>query len=211
MIADFLVGAIIVLCGYIGYKIGFMKSLINVISYIVSLILSFILYPVVSDLLMKTELFPYLTKLINENYVSKKISDGTEKLFGVFSEYLSENVTQTAEAVSQSIAGFIISVIAFLIITIVFKIGISLIAKCLNLATKTPVIKQFNHFGGAVFGCAAGVMLLYIAFAVIAVAEPVKADERVMEEIEKSWIAAEMYENNYLLKVIGKGELDESK
>ena len=211
MIADIVVASVVIIAGFIGYKTGFMKALINVVSYVISVVISFLLYPVLSDALMKTQLFPYLTKCINENYVSKSIAEGSEIAFGMFSKYISESVEKTAESISKSIAEFLIGILAFVLIVIICKIGISLIAKGLNLATKAPVIKQINRCGGMVLGVVTGIMLLYIALAAVAVSEPLKAENRIMDELNKSWIAAEMYENNILLQKLGKVGFGEQK
>lgn len=211
MIADVIVFGAVLLCGFIGYKTGLMKSLITIVSYALSVVLSFLLYPVVAELLLKTSLYPYLTKTVNEKIVSGSVPETSGGFWGLFVENMSESLEKTAESISASVAEFLISLLAFVLMIVVFKILTGLIARTLTFVTKVPVVKQLNRLGGAVLGGVTGVFVLYIVFALIMFSEPVKAESKVLTEIDKSWIASEMYENNYLLNWFSKEELSENK
>lgn len=205
MLADALVIGVVVLFVIIGYKAGFMKSLINIVSYIISFILSFLFYPVVSGFLLKTPLYPYLKELINKNYVSESIQMPQEGVFGVLSKYLGNGLESAAEGISGSVAQLIIDILAFVLVVILFKIIIKVVGNLLNIFTKLPVIKQFNRFGGMLLGGLAGVVVLYIAFALMVVVAPINADSKMMNEIDKSMFASEMYQNNVVLDFIDGG------
>ncbi|MBE7023497.1 MAG: CvpA family protein [Clostridia bacterium] len=210
MIADVIVVLIFLICGFIGYKTGFMKSLITIASYILSVVLSFLLYPVVSDLLLKTPLFPYLTKTVNEKIVSGSIPENPGGLWGLFAENMSGSLEKTAESISASVAEFLISLLAFVLMIVVCKILTGLIARTLTFVSKVPIIKQLNGIGGAALGFVTGIFVLYIAFALIMFSEPMKTESKMLTEIDRSWIASEMYENNYLLSWFSEEELSEN-
>ncbi len=204
MIADAIVLAVVVISIAIGYRTGFFKSLIKVASYIVSIVLSFFFYPILSDFLMKTPIYPFLVEKINENYLSPGTFSADGKVGGFLSDYLNRGIENVAEGMSGAFAGLLINILSFIIIVIVFKILIKIVTNALNIFTRLPVIKQFNRFGGAVVGGLIGVLVLYLAFALLVVVSPLKSDGRIMEEIEKSSLASEMYYNNFLIEFLDK-------
>ncbi len=204
MLADAFVVAVVVIAIVIGYKMGFLKSVISVVSYVASIILSFLFYPILSDFLVKTPLYPFFVEKLNKNYLSAEKFALSED--GFFASYLNKGIESATEGIAGAMAQLLISIIAFVIIIILSKIAIRLIAKALKVFTKLPVIKQFNRLGGAIAGAFMGVLVIYIVFALVVVISPLKADSKVMAEIEKSSFASEMYENNILLELLDKEE-----
>ena len=202
MLADAFVVAVVVIAIAMGYKMGFLKTFISVVSYVASIILSFFFYPVLSDFLMKTPLYPFFVEKLSKNYLASgnaAVSEG-----GFFAKFLSKGIESATEGIAGAMAQLLVNIIAFVAIIILSKIAIRLIAKALNIFTKLPVIKQFNRLGGAVVGAFVGVLVVYIVFAVVVVVSPLKADSKVMAEIQKSSFASEMYENNILLGLLNK-------
>lgn len=204
MLADAFVVAVVVIAIVIGYKMGFLKSVISVVSYVASIILSFLFYPILSDFLVKTPIYPFFVEKLNKNYLSAEKFALSED--GFFASYLNKGIESAAEGIAGAMAQLLINIIAFVIIIILSKIAIRLIAKALNVFTKLPVIKQFNRLGGAIAGAFMGVLVVYMVFALAVVISPLKADSKVMAEIEKSSFASEMYENNILLELLNKEE-----
>lgn len=211
MLADIVVIGVVVVFVIIGYKAGFMRSFVNIISYIVSFILSFLFYPIVSEFLLKTPLYPYLKEIINENYVSGSLQMPQDGVLGVFSKYLGTGLENAAEGISGSIAQFIIDILAFVLVIVFFKIIIRIVGNVLNIFTRLPLIKQFNRFGGALLGGLAGVLVLYIAFALMVAVAPIKSDSKIMTEINKSMFASEMYQKNVVLNLIDGGRQGDEK
>ena len=201
MLADIIVLAFVVISVAIGYKRGLLKSLFSVVSYVASIILSFMLYPVLSQMLMKTPIYTFLEEKIGKNYLGTASSEALSE--GNFlSQYINKGVETATNELSGAVAQLIVNVIAFILIVIICKIAIKLIGNCLNIFTKVPVIKQFNRLGGAVAGGLIGIVLLYIVFAVIVTTSLLGSGSKVMGEIEKSHLASEMYNNNVLLNLI---------
>ncbi len=204
MLADAFVVAVVVIAIVIGHKMGFLKSVISVVSYVASIILSFLFYPILSDFLVKTPLYPFFVEKLNKNYLSSEKFALSEDSF--FAGYLNKGIESATEGIAGAMAQLFINIIAFVIIIILSKIAIRLIAKALNVFTKLPVIKQFNRLGGAIAGAFIGVLMVYIVFALVVVISPLKEESKIMTEIEKSSFASEMYENNILLELLDKEE-----
>lgn len=195
MIADIIVIAVVAVCILLGYRSGFLKTLINVVSYIASIILSFLFYPVLSGFLMKTPIHTFFVEKIGEKYRTADIIHTEWQFF--------ENYINSAEgAVSTAIAELLINIISFILIVIICKIAIRLIGNALNLFARLPVIKQFNRLGGAVTGGLLGILVVYIVMALMVAFVPLDSLDGVTEEIQKSVFAEEMYNNNIILNLI---------
>ena len=207
MIADIFVLLIVVFFIYSGYRAGLMRSFVKIASYIISIIVSFFLYPIVSDLLMKTPIYKSMVELVGEKYVNESISNITEgSTFGILSKYVGEGISRAAGGISESVATLFINLLAFVIILILSKIIIRIVANLLGIFTKLPIIKQFNHLGGGILGGVLGIIVLYIVSAALLLFYPVEPDSPVAKEIETSVFASEIYENNIILDFIGKGK-----
>ncbi|MBQ9757661.1 MAG: CvpA family protein [Clostridia bacterium] len=202
MLADIGAVAVVVIFIAIGYKSGLMKSLISIVSYVLSIILSFWFYPIVSGWLKKTAVYTYLVDLIGKKYMSEGgVSAAVDGIRG-----LSDFVETASTNISEALATMVINILAFLLVLVFFKIAIRLIGKTLNIFTKLPVIKQFNRLGGAVLGGGIGIVVLYIIFAVLVLLAPFDENSKVMTEVNDSAFASQLYENNVILDFISKGE-----
>lgn len=199
MIADIIVVAVVAVSIFFGYKSGFLKALINVVSYIASIILSFLFYPILSGFLMDTPIYTFFVKNIAEKYPA----DG---LIQTEWQFLEKYIKGAEGAVAAAVAELLINIISFILIVIIFKIAIKLIGNALNLFARLPVIKQCNRLGGAVTGGLIGILVVYIVMALIVTVAPLDHLDKVTDEIQKSTFAQEMYNNNIILKFIGGEE-----
>ena len=196
MLADICVLAVVVFFVYAGYRAGFMKSLIKIASYLIAVILSFSFYPVLSAVLMKTPVYQKIVELVGKNIKPSEAS------FGILSSYIDSGIN----SVSEAIGTLLVNIIAFVVILIAGKILIRLIGNLLGIFTKLPVIKQFNHLGGGILGGILGILMVYIICAVVVLFLPLNPESTALKEIENSTFASEIYENNIVLNLLGKGQ-----
>lgn len=205
MIADICVIAVVAFFVYRGYRSGLMKSFIKLLSYVLSIIISFFLYPHISGFLMKTPVYEKLSALIGEKYISQGAADiANGERLGFFAKYISQGIENAAAGIADSIAVLLINILAFIIILLLSRLLIHIIGSIFNVFTKLPVIKQFNRLGGAVFGGIIGVVVLYIVSAVICLAAPLDSQSKLVKQLDASVFAAEIYENNIILDFLGK-------
>ncbi len=206
MLADICVLAVVMFFVYSGYKAGLIRSFVKVASYIVSIIISFFLYPVISDLLVKTPIFEKLVDLIEKKYQLNPLIDVPTDTFGVLSNYIGKGVQAATEGFAQAIAVLLVNILAFVIVLILSKIIIRIVGSLFNIFTKLPVIKQCNRLGGAILGGMVGVLVLYLVCAGFFLFSPIDPHSRAFYEIENSTFASEIYHNNFILNFIGKGK-----
>lgn len=205
MLADICVVAIVAIFIWLGYKSGLMKTFIEIASYIVSIIISFFLYPVISDLLVKTPIYSKLVEVIGKEIALNSVSDSMgQGAFGILSNYINKGVQSAAMGVAESMAVLIINILAFVIVLLLSKVIIRIVGNVLGIFTKLPIIKQFNRLGGSILGGVMGVLALYIISTVLVLVSPIEPQSRLYNEIEHSTFASEIYENNIILDYLGK-------
>ncbi len=207
MLADICVVAIVAFFVWSGYRAGFMKTFVKIASYIISIIISFFLYPIISDWLIKTPIYTKLVEIIGQEIVLDSVSDSIGRgALGILSNYINNGIQSAVTGVAESMAVLIINILAFVIILLFSKIIIRIVGNVLGIFTKLPIIKQFNRFGGSVLGGLMGVLVLYIISAILILAAPIEPQSRVYYEIENSTFASEIYGNNIILDFLGKGQ-----
>ncbi len=205
MLADIIVTAVVAAFIAAGWKKGFLKSLMGMVSFALSLIVAFLIYPKVSELLASTPLYTFLTETVKEGYISKHLAEGGS--VGIFSaEYFGGELELFAGNLADGITDVMINIIAFILTLVASRLIIWIVTKTLDLFAKLPGIKMFNKLLGGVIGGLKGILILYIVFAVAVVFVPFKEDSMVLDSIEKSMLASEMYNDNVLLNLIDKGE-----
>ncbi len=205
MLADICVAAIVAFFVWSGYKAGFMKTFVKIASYIISIIISFFLYPIISDLLIKTPIYTKLVEVIGKELDMSVLTDTVSRgALGIMSNYINDGIQSAAMSIADSMAVLIINILAFVIILLLSKVIIRVVGNVLGIFTKLPIIKQFNRLGGSVLGGLMGVLALYIIGAVIVLVSPIEPQGKLYYEIENSTFASEIYENNVILNFLGK-------
>ncbi len=207
MIADAIVVLIVAFFVYSGYKAGLMKAFIKIASYLISIVVSFFLYPVISDILMKTPVYEKLFKILNEKYISQSLTTVSDtNMFGILPKYVQSGMETAATGIAGSVATLLINILAFIIILILSKVIIRITGNILGIFTKMPVIKQFNRLGGSVIGGGVGILMLYIISAALLLFSPLETQSYLEKEIESSFFASEICENNIIISFLGKGK-----
>ncbi len=183
MVADIIVIAIVALFVSGGYRKGLVKTFMGMISYILAIVVAFLIYPAVSDFLAETPLYPYLV----------------EK---------TRHINVAVALMTDSIVDVLMKAISFILVIVISRIIICVVTKILDIFTKLPVIKHFNRLGGALIGGLTGILVLYIVFAAVAVYDgTLEERSAVVKQIHKSSFAEPMYKDNILLKPVLKGGL----
>ena len=189
---------IILCCIIMGYRSGFVRTCIRAASYVVSIIVSLTLYPILSNALMDTVLYDFVFDTVVKNIVGNG-----EASVDSFAGYMEQTANVMAAGAAETITTLIINIIAFIVVVIFSKLLMVILANVLDLFTRIQVIIQINRLGGLVVGFAIGVVCVYLILAVILACTPMLVDTLVLEQIENSVLALWMYENNVLVSLMG--------
>lgn len=194
-ILDLVILAVILLSTFIGYKRGLIKAALGLFSFIIALIISLLLYKPVSNFI--TTYTPIPDKI--ETHIEDRISSSNEEETDNFiSNYYNDIKNASTSIIAHNISNSIINIASVFIVFILARIILFFIKFSGELIAKLPLIKQFNHVGGFIYGLLIGFILIYAIFTIITVLAPVIDLNSVITLINKSIIGNIMYNNNII-------------
>ena len=199
--------AIALLCIYFGYKHGFVRTLQNLSSFVLSIIIALLTYG-------------KITKIISESVVGKFIK---EKIFNSLSvsntdfsslpEFLQapleSGVEGIAETVSANMSVMVISIISVVLTIVVSKFLLGLLFKVLNVFAKLPLLKQCNRLLGIAFGALNGYFWVCIVLYAVTYLSKLPNMQFLVGMLESSNISLFLSDNNLLaglFPVLTKGK-----
>lgn len=216
IIIDLVIVAIIALCILLGYRKGLTGSLLKIVSFVLALIIAFILFKPVSNFVIdNTNWDENLEQAIRQSILKQEESKDdkeqtNQSMPDVMMNYINEAVENAGneaknaiiDATARDLSVTIINVAVAIVLFIISKIILLFIKGLANLLTKLPVIKQFDKLGGILYGLLQSLVIIYIIFAIISLFSPMMDGTGIIEGIKKSFIGSMMYDNNLLLKII---------
>ena len=213
---------------FIGLYNGFIVTILNIIAYFGSWILSFVFYPILSKyLIANTSL---LEKLVYYTDASSRIADFSQRKLGVanmsqeqlasiieksqiphpFDKAILANATNESllglqtigEYFDYTVAKIIISILSFFIIFFLLRLVFSIIIGVVKAIRDIPVLKQLDSLAGAGLGLIRGSLMLYIVFSILPLLLTIAPIDFVSDIVEASKLAPFFYKTNILMKFI---------
>ena len=111
-------------------------------------------------------------------------------------------LTQVGDYVSQTIVGAILNVICYVICFLALMVIFHFVLNFLKVLFRFPVLKQMNSVAGGVFGLLRGVLLCFVAFALLPLVQTMVPMEGIGEVIEQSALAPLFNSGNLILAIM---------
>ncbi len=209
VIIDLIIVAVIAICIIIGYVRGLTGCLIKILSFVLSLVIAFILFVPVSNFVIEnTQIDENLEKSIREMIISDNKSS-EEEIPTAMSDYINKRAEEIVDnakeevvnATARDISQTIVKAGTWIALFIVARIALIFLKLITSLISKLPVIKQCDKLGGIIYGVLEGLLITYFALAVISFITPI-TNKNLSENINKSYLGSQMYNHNLLLKII---------
>lgn len=211
IIVDLIIVAIIAICIIIGYVKGLTGALIKILSFVLSIVIAFILFaPVSNYIINNTQIDETVEKSIRETIMKQDTTEQTdENMPTAITEYIEKQVEKGANQAKESIVNntardisvTIVKAGTWILIFIVARILLICLKFITSLIAKLPVIKQCDKLGGIIYGLLEGLIITYVALAIISFIAPM-TNGNLSNAINKSYLGSQMYNNNLLLKII---------
>lgn len=210
IIIDLIIVAVIAICIIIGYVKGLTGSLIKILSFVLSLVIAFILFvPVSNYIIENTQIDDMIERKIRETVITNEGEEKNETMPTAVTDYINQKVEEAAnsakedivDSTAKEVSQTIVKAGTWIVLFILARIALTLLKLISSLITKLPVIKQFDKLGGIIYGLIEGLIITYFALALISCITPMTKGE-LSEDINKSYIGSMMYNNNILLKII---------
>ena len=221
----YIIIAVIILSVFFGWRNGFVRTLMAMVSWILVILLAGWMNPYVSGFLRKnTSVETYLTDKCTaflEDHFESGDSPGAEEqnnwiesltvpesLKNALKENNNEQAYQTlgvsgfSDYVGKYLAHGITNGIAFLLAVFLAALLVRQIGHALNLLAWLPGIGFLNHLGGAIFGVARGVLWMWLFFILITVFADTSWGSACMREVGRDTLLNYLYSHNYLMNII---------
>ena len=210
IIIDLVIVGIIALCVIIGYAKGLTGALIKIISFVLSLVIAFILYtPISNYIINNTQIDDMIETTIKSGIIKDDEEQAKEQMPTVITDYINQKVEEASNAVkenvvnstAQEVSHTIVRAGTWIILFVIARIALIVLKYITAIIARLPVIKQFDKLGGIIYGLLEGLVITYFALALISFITPMTR-ENLSDSINKSYIGSSMYNNNLLLKII---------
>ncbi len=192
MVFDIAALAFTVIFSLIMMKRGGMRALLSLGSFILSIVVASMLYPVLTEAVYKTPLPENLEEIVKEALVTEESGEDMEAfdaLPGFMKNIIEDTQSTVMESVSrtlaQTVTRFLINIIIFVLLVVATKLIISLLSGAMNIVTKLPVLHELNSLTGLVCGLAVSLVVVWIA--VMATGAVATSNRTVAAWIENSY------------------------
>ena len=212
IVIDIILLAVLLLSIIMGYKKGLIKVIFNLCAFLVAIIITWILYTPVTNLVLEhTDFDENIREVIVEKGVIKvdeKEEDVKEK--NAVSEYIKEYVTVPAtektnnaiEKAATVIAEKVVAIAVAIALFVVVRLLLILVSFLADALSKLPIIKQCNKAGGIIYGVIRGMFIIYIVLAILFFVMSVNNSGMIADTINSSIISKYLYSHNIILDII---------
>ena len=206
---------------YFAHK-GLISSILKSCSWLISILVTYLLYPFVSSLIRRTIVFDFLRETIYTVMGLDRISatGGSSQITAINALTLPEslktmlidnnnsviydllNVNSLQEYIAGYIANIILNIVISILVFFIIKFGMRFVITTLNIAVKLPVVRQLNSLGGGLLGLFWGIAIIWSVMAIttLLIASPVFND--LIDAINNSFLGSILYDNNFIMNVL---------
>lgn len=207
IIVDLIIIAIILLFIFMGYKKGLTGSLIKLLSFVISIVLAFVLYRPISNIIIeKTQIDDNIrTTIVNVFEQEDSSEEKDEKMPSTMIDEINTNIENATEqaksAIIEETSKTIINITSGLIVFIIARIILFVISIFVKQITKLPIIKQVDDIGGIAYGAVEGIVIVYILLSIISLTSLMWINNPVATAVTKSTLGNMLYNNNIILNL----------
>ena len=227
IIVDLIIIAVVLLFIFLGYKKGLTGSLIKLLSFIIAIVVAFVLYkPVANAVIENTVIDDNIRTTLSATLGVEDKTENTEEGLKItvnaedeeseiekIEYYVSkkdENKYQRYETnpvkanVIDNTTITIVNIGSGIVIFLAVRVILVLISLFAKILTDLPVIKQVDKLGGLAYGAIEGIVIVYAVLAVISLTSVIWANNAVVTAIAKSSLGEMLYNNNIILNLLFK-------
>ena len=218
IIIDLILIGIILLSTFLGYKKGLIGVAFKIISFIIALVVTLILFkPISNYIITNTQIATNIENAIVEKLSSTQIEEGQIKkentdLPNVVVDYINGGIKDTVNQAKDNVVKIVAKNLTETVINIVVMIGIFIVTRLMLLFAKAilqvvseiPIVKQFNEVGGIIYGIIRAILLIYVILAIISLILPMLEKTMILSAINNSILTKILYNNNIILMIFFK-------
>lgn len=218
IIIDLILIGIVLLSTFLGYKKGLIGVAFKIVSFIIALIVTLILFKPISNYIITNTEFAntienaIVEKLSTAEIEEGQIEEGSTDLPNVVVDYINGGIQNTVNQAKDSVVKVVAHNLTETAISIIVMIGIFIITRLILLFAKAileavselPIVKQFNEVGGIIYGIIRAMLLIYVILAIISLILPMLDKTMILSAINNSILTKILYNNNLILMIFFK-------
>ena len=221
VLVDLLIISIIISNAFWGYRRGLVGVIFKILTFLVSLILVFLLYkPASNAVIEKTQIDEWLAGKIAQSIEGTSLQDGNlleydeenstisegmvEVLNSFITEALNESASDVVGYVSTNLAVGMVRIGTMLVLFMLSRFFLLFIRFAAELIANLPIIKTFNKSGGLIYGVIKGFLVTYIILAIFSIASPLIQDWGIIDAVQDSTFGKKMYNDNVIINIVLK-------
>jgi uncharacterized membrane protein required for colicin V production len=205
---------IIVINALIGRRIGLIKIVFSLFSFIIALVLSTWISPSINGVLKNNEVIYEKVENRVEDMLFKEQETTTDEddiIEGLplpmsikesLRESKSKQESNIKTYITTHVTEIVIKSLAFILTFVVVFVGIWVLSIALNIISKLPILNQINKLAGLLVGGLQGVIIVWIIFILITVFSGTELGGSAFGQIEGSTILGFLYDKNILLNTV---------
>lgn len=215
MFFDIFIAALMLTSMIMGYRMGFIASLLKAFGWLIALVIGVFLHPILVVFLKNA----LNINVIIANHLKNMVDSGfdIETFSHLFPKLLLSGFDNLASSAidiwAMGVANLIVNILCLMIVTFLIKGLFALISKIASKNNDENVIGFVNSLFGMIFGFVKGFLVVSIILCLFlpftALAGP-KISEAAADQLDRSIIARELYDNN-LTMIVFKNFADDTK
>ena len=210
IIVDLIIIAVVLLFIFLGYKKGLTGSLIKLLSFIIAIVVAFVLYkPVANAVVENTVIDDNIRTTLSATLGVEDKTENTEKnVPSTIMDNINKEIENATDEVKANVIDHttitIVNIGSGIVIFLAVRVILVLISLFAKILTDLPVIKQVDKLGGLAYGAIEGIFIVYAVLAVISLTSVIWANNAVVTAIAKSSLGEMLYNNNIILNLLFK-------
>ena len=196
---------ILILLGfmYLGHKKGLILTVVNFISYLVSIVLSFFIYKPIKGIIIK---LPFIQNVndITSRKVSGFLGAKTEGLPSFLKEFFDKEVNMLSASVSETLTNAFVFILCVILVILLVKLFLKVTAFTAKGIKNLPIIRNIDNLLGLIFGLLNGLLIVYIILTAGMLFLTGESYKLFTNGVNGSYITKYFYDNNILMNLIIK-------
>lgn len=196
IIIDGIIIIFILLSVFLGYKKGLVSLGIHLVAFIVALLIAFILYRPIGNLIINTTNIDESLQKTIETKLEDILANNEENEIqnSLIGNIQNGAISETAKSLSINI----IYGITIIILFIILRIAVMFINVIANWIAELPILKQANKLGGIIYGLLRGILITYVILLIFNLVMTFNPNGNLNKSIKETFLAKTMMEYNIL-------------
>ena len=196
-LVDLMIIAVIGLSTFLAYKKGLVNLVIGLFAFVISMVITFILYQPISNLIINvTNLDETIENAIYEK--ANNLMQENEKEDELTANIIETTKNEMLPETARSLAIHIVTGGVIIVLFVPVRIALRFISAFANAVAKLPILDQVNKAGGLLYGIVRGFLILYVFFIILKIPGEMKPSNAINKSVDESYLGKTMYQNNIL-------------